>query len=118
MSRHTLSETSRIVALAAVCAIVSAAVAQARGVQPGIVVDTPPAAASTVATTPKSGFAVVDATGKLVRGRNALSARLLFPGLYAVIFNSNVRSCAYIATLADPGSSTRGRSARSARLGS
>jgi hypothetical protein len=103
MSAHGSSKTSRIVALAA-GAIVGAGAAQARGVQPGSPAAPAVAGGRAAAAVAKGGFAVVDATGKLVRGRNAVSARLIFPGLYAVIFDSNIRSCAYIATLADPGS--------------
>jgi hypothetical protein len=45
-------------------------------------------------------FAVVNGGGQLVRGRNAQAART-GPGRYQVIFNSDIRSCAYFATIGD-----------------
>jgi hypothetical protein len=49
-------------------------------------------------------FAVVSNTGGLVRGRNASSASRTGEGRYQVIFDRDVRGCAYIATLGDGGS--------------
>jgi hypothetical protein len=45
-------------------------------------------------------FAVVNGGGQLVRGRNAQAART-GRGRYQVIFNSDIRSCAYFATIGD-----------------
>jgi hypothetical protein len=45
-------------------------------------------------------FAVVNGGGQLVRGRSAQAART-GPGRYQVIFNSDIRSCAYFATIGD-----------------
>jgi hypothetical protein len=63
---------------------------------------------STLATVPSAflshgsaRFAVVNAGGQLVRGRNASAARTA-EGRYQVIFEANVRSCAYFATIAGP----------------
>ena len=39
-----------------------------------------------------------------MRGKNVLSAKQVVPGEYSVVFKNNVRTCAYIATLGDPGS--------------
>jgi hypothetical protein len=46
-------------------------------------------------------FAVVNGGGQLVRGRNAQAART-GNGRYQVIFNSDIRSCGYYATIGDP----------------
>jgi hypothetical protein len=62
---------------------------------------------STLTTVPESllahggaRFAVVDSGGLLVRGRNAQAART-GPGRYQVIFNADIRGCAYFATVGD-----------------
>lgn len=49
-----------------------------------------------------SRWAVVNASGQLVRGRNVTSVARTSSGRYQVIFNRDVRTCAYIATLGDP----------------
>ncbi len=46
-------------------------------------------------------FAVVNAGGQLVRGRNASAARTA-EGRYQVIFEANVRGCGYHATIGGP----------------
>jgi hypothetical protein len=46
-------------------------------------------------------FAVVTGGGHLERGRDVSSAARTGEGLYQVIFNGDVRSCAYFATLGD-----------------
>ena len=46
-------------------------------------------------------FAVVSGGGQLVRGRNAQAARTA-AGRYQVIFDRDVRGCAYYATLGGP----------------
>jgi hypothetical protein len=46
-------------------------------------------------------FAVVNAGGQLVRGRNATAARTA-EGRYQVLFETNVRGCAYYATIGGP----------------
>jgi hypothetical protein len=43
-------------------------------------------------------FAVVDESGKLVRGLHAVSAKLLDVGCYEVVFARDVRRGAYVAT--------------------
>jgi hypothetical protein len=48
--------------------------------------------------------AVVNASGQLVRGRDAQAART-GPGRYQVIFGGDVRGCAYFATIGDPSAS-------------
>jgi hypothetical protein len=53
-----------------------------------------------------SRWAVVNASGQLVRGRNVTSVARTSSGRYQVIFNRDVRSCAYIATLGDPTAAT------------
>jgi hypothetical protein len=62
---------------------------------------------SSLATVPESllahgsaRFAVVNSGGLLVRGRNAQAART-GPGRYQVIFNADIRGCAYFATIGD-----------------
>jgi hypothetical protein len=45
-------------------------------------------------------FAVVNGGGQLVRGRNAQAART-GQGRYQVILNSDIRGCAYFATVGD-----------------
>jgi hypothetical protein len=52
-----------------------------------------------------SRWAVVSASGQLVRGRNVTSVARTSSGRYQVIFNRDVRNCAYIATLGDPSAS-------------
>jgi hypothetical protein len=47
-------------------------------------------------------WAVVSASGQLVRGRNVTSVARTSSGRYQVIFNRDVRNCAYIASLGDP----------------
>ena len=63
---------------------------------------------STLETVPSAGvahgsvrFAVVGAGGQLVRGRNASAART-GDGRYQVLFETNVRACAYHATVGGP----------------
>jgi hypothetical protein len=48
-----------------------------------------------------SRFAVVSAGGQAVRGRDVSSAARTSIGRYQVIFNGDVRSCAYYATVGD-----------------
>jgi hypothetical protein len=50
-------------------------------------------------------WAVVSASGQLVRGRNVTSAARTSSGRYQVVFNRDVRSCAYLANLGDPSAS-------------
>ncbi|MGH2824142.1 MAG: hypothetical protein ACRDLY_14180, partial [Thermoleophilaceae bacterium] len=47
-------------------------------------------------------FAVVNGGGQLVRGRDICSVARTGDGRYQVIFNADVRGCAYFATVADP----------------
>jgi hypothetical protein len=47
-------------------------------------------------------YAVVNAGGQLVRGRDVSSVARTGDGRYQVIFNSDVRGCAYFATIGDP----------------
>jgi len=49
-----------------------------------------------------SRHAVVTATGTISRGRGATSAARTGDGQYQVIFNADVKACAYYATLGDP----------------
>jgi hypothetical protein len=46
-------------------------------------------------------YGVVNAGGQLIRGRNASAARTA-EGRYQVIFDANVRNCAYYATIGGP----------------
>jgi hypothetical protein len=46
--------------------------------------------------------AVVAATGTLARGSGTTSASKTGEGQYQVVFNADVKSCAYFATLGDP----------------
>jgi hypothetical protein len=46
-------------------------------------------------------FAVVNDGGQLVRGRDISSVARTGDGRYQVIFNADMRSCAYFATVAD-----------------
>jgi hypothetical protein len=48
-------------------------------------------------------FAVVNSFGQLVRGRNSFSARELSTGNYEVIFDRDIRGCAYNATIGSAG---------------
>jgi hypothetical protein len=64
---------------------------------------------STLGTVPSAGtafggarFAVVNAGGQAVRGRDVSSAARTGDGRYQVIFNGDVRGCAYFATIGDP----------------
>ncbi|MBP0018610.1 MAG: glycoside hydrolase family 18 protein [Cyanobacteria bacterium SBLK] len=50
-------------------------------------------------------FAVVNLDGTLARGFGAVSSQRLSTGAYEVIFNRNVRNCAYVATVGLAGSS-------------
>jgi hypothetical protein len=50
-------------------------------------------------------FAVVDASGRAVRGRDISSVARTAEGSYQVIFNGNVRNCAYFATIGGPSAS-------------
>jgi hypothetical protein len=52
-----------------------------------------------------SRFAVVNAAGQAVRGRDISSAARTSEGRYQVIFNGNVRSCGYYATIGDASAS-------------
>jgi hypothetical protein len=47
-------------------------------------------------------YAVVNAGGQAVRSRGATSAARTGDGRYQVIFDGDVRNCAYFATIADP----------------
>jgi hypothetical protein len=52
-------------------------------------------------------FAVVDSDGTLARGQGAIMAQSLGSGdegAYEVLFDRNVRNCAYVATIGIPGS--------------
>jgi hypothetical protein len=50
-------------------------------------------------------FAVVNANGQAVRGRDISSVARTSEGRYQVIFGGDVRSCAYFATVGDPSAS-------------
>lgn|SRR5215207_3109166 len=50
-------------------------------------------------------FAVVDSNGTLARGTGAVSAKRLDAGKYEVIFDRNVRTCGYTATIGLSGAS-------------
>ena len=52
-----------------------------------------------------SRFAVVNAGGQAVRGRDVSSAARTSEGRYQVIFNGDVRNCAYYATVGDESAS-------------
>jgi hypothetical protein len=47
-------------------------------------------------------FAVVNGAGQVVRGRDVSSAARTGAGRYQVVFNADVRSCGYYATVGDP----------------
>ena len=64
---------------------------------------------STLSTVPSAAlafgsarYAVVNAGGQAVRGRSTTSVARTGPGRYQVIFNGDVRNCAYFATAGDP----------------
>jgi hypothetical protein len=50
-------------------------------------------------------FAVVNAAGQAVRGRDISSVARTSEGRYQVIFNGDVRGCGYYATVGDPSAS-------------
>jgi hypothetical protein len=50
-------------------------------------------------------FAVVNAGGQAVRGRDVSSVARTSEGRYQVIFNGDVRNCAYFATIGDESAS-------------
>jgi len=52
-----------------------------------------------------SRFAVVNAGGQAVRGRDVSSAARTSEGRYQVVFNGDVRNCAYYATVGDESAS-------------
>jgi hypothetical protein len=94
---HALKAGVRAVAVAAVL-LASSAVA--------IAAPQPPAKAAPDAkadgATGISGFAVVDASGALVRRLNAKSAARLGAG-FEVLFNSKVSNCVYVGNVGLPG---------------
>jgi hypothetical protein len=47
-------------------------------------------------------FAVVNAGGQVVRGRSVSSSARTGPGRYQVIFDTDIRGCAYFATVGSP----------------
>jgi hypothetical protein len=47
-------------------------------------------------------YAVVNGGGQLVRGRDTSSVARTGDGRYQVIFNADIRGCAYFATIGDP----------------
>jgi hypothetical protein len=47
-------------------------------------------------------YAVVNGGGQLVRGRDISSVARTGDGRYQVIFNADIRNCAYFATIGDP----------------
>jgi hypothetical protein len=50
-------------------------------------------------------WAVVSASGQLIRSHNVTSVARTSSGRYQVVFNRDVRNCAYIASLGDPSAS-------------
>ena len=54
-------------------------------------------------------FAVVTAAGVAARTRGVSSISRTSPGRYQVIFDRDVRNCAYIATIGDPGAAAPGQ---------
>jgi hypothetical protein len=50
-------------------------------------------------------FAVVNANGQAIRGRDISSVARTSEGRYQVIFNGDVRNCAYFATIGDTSAS-------------
>ena len=74
---------------------------------------------STLGTVPSSyltlggaRFAVVNGGGQAVRGRNVTSAARTSAGRYQVIFNSDIRNCAYFATVGDTSASVAPQNAQ------
>ena len=59
-------------------------------------------------------FAVVDAGGQLVRGRDISSVARTAAGRYQVILNADVRGCGYYATIGDPSAAGPPKTARPA----
>ena len=64
---------------------------------------------STLSTVPSSflthgaaRFTVVNAGGQQVRGRSTTSVSRTGPGRYQAIFDTNIRGCAYYATIGGP----------------
>ena len=53
-------------------------------------------------------YAVVTGAGVLARGRGVSSVARTAPGRYQVIFDRDVRGCAYFATIGDVGAATPG----------
>ncbi|HYK01737.1 MAG TPA: hypothetical protein VE974_08275 [Thermoanaerobaculia bacterium] len=51
-------------------------------------------------------WAVIERNGKIVRGRNVVSAQRLATGQYEVIFNDNMTNGVYQATIGRPGIAT------------
>ena len=60
---------------------------------------------SSFLTAGASRFAVVNAGGQAVRGRDVSSAARTSEGRYQVIFNGDVRNCSYFATVGDESAS-------------
>jgi hypothetical protein len=57
---------------------------------------------SAFAATGSTRFAVVNAGGQAVRGRDISSVARTGDGRYQVIFNGDVRGCGYFVTIGDP----------------
>lgn len=55
-----------------------------------------------------SGWAVVDATGTLARGANAVAVIKLGAGTYEVQMNSKLKHCSFVGSAGDPGQGTSG----------
>lgn len=95
--------SKRSLALAAMAACAAAQAALAGGMNqphPGVYITAPPPPVGT------SYSAVVAANGKLVRGSGAVhAAHDEGKGTYRVTFASDVSGCAYVATVAETGSS-------------
>jgi hypothetical protein len=65
-------------------------------------------------------WAVVDGDGRLARDKGARDANRLSPGRYEVLFNQNVRNCAYVASIglsAHQGVASPGQISTSGRFG-
>jgi hypothetical protein len=65
-------------------------------------------------------WAVVDSDGRLARDEGARDADRLEPGRYEVLFNQNVRNCAYVASIGlstSEGTATPGQISTSGRKG-
>lgn len=56
-------------------------------------------ATTSLSTATIAGWAVVGPNGHLARKSGAVSSKLIVPGSYQVVFNSNVSSCSYKATI-------------------